>query len=261
MTMDCQLARQTLDASRPSRRDWQEPELRLAAAHVADCEECAAFLAQRDDWDIAIADSLEAVELPPGLEARLLTALGCELQPSRPVEFQAPSRAGRRRWWLPATLTGLLIVVCLWKLQTAPPPFLTVEDVFAAINVRIDPQAAADARLASNRFDAGFAAPLPDAEWQSVVARSEPWGVEIDSRPGHDAAVYAFEQGRIRGLLVVVPRSLVSDAPVSSLPLRGNYRYVPRPHVAWTAGENVYICVLEQGSLEDWQRQFYGSAA
>lgn len=251
--MDCSEARQTLDASRPQGRDWAEPELRAAAAHVEHCPDCQSALSIRDRFDQDVACEMERIEIPDGLSDRLLAALSRDAR-TIAAELAPVRRRGRWtvRWW--AAAAALALLAGGWWWQFPAEPTLTMEQVSAAIGRQFD-QVLADAAPA---FDGRFAPPLPDAVWREVVGGGTPIGIDLDGRTGHDGAVYRFTSGRLAGILVVLPRSRVGDAPVESVPRRSNARYLPHPQVAWTVGDCVYICVLQRGNLDDLQRQFYG---
>lgn len=261
MTMDCQHARQTLDASRPRRRDWNEPELRVAAAHVADCESCRERLAERDQFDAAVTAAMQRVMPPAGLQERLLAALAADQAVVIPASQVPPLHRRRWRRWAVVCASLLLLVVAGWRLAATGPRPLAMEEVFTTLSARAGEWHTASPVPGPVGFDGGFDAPLPDAVWRDAVGGAAVGGLDLDDRPGHDAAVYRFTAGRIAGVLVVLPRRHVLDPPAETVPRRTNSRYLPQPQVAWTVGEYVYVCVLERGSLEELQRQFYGGAA
>lgn len=260
MTMDCQHARQLLDASRPRRRDWSEPELRVAAAHATLCESCRGWLAERDRFDDAVAATVQRVMTPAGLQERLLAALAADRSlalPSPPVPLLR-----RRQWWRWTAVCASLLLLAFvgWRLAATGHKPLAMEDVFTTLSARAGEWQTENPVPALVEFDGGFDAPLPDAVWRDAVGTAIAGGLDLDGRPGHDAAVYRFAAARITGVLVILPRSRVLDPPSETVPRRNNSRYLPQPQVAWSVGECVYICVLERGSLEDLQRQFYGGA-
>lgn len=267
MTMDCQHVRQTLDASRSRRRDWSEPELRAAAAHAAACERCREFLAERDRFDDAVAAAMQQVVVPSGLQERLLAALAAD--PSRPAPLASSPPSRRRRWRRRAVLCASLLLLTFvgWRLAVTGHKPMAMEEVFTTLSARALEWHAVDATPGTTStvlpvvFDGSFPVSLPDAVWRDAVGTAVAGGLDLDGRPGHDAAVYRFAAGRIAGLLAILPRSRVLDPPSETVPRRNNSRYLPQPQVAWSVGEYVYVCVLERGSLEDLQRQFYGGAA
>lgn len=267
MTMDCQHARQTLDASRPRRRDWSEPELRAAAAHATDCESCRILLAERERFDDALAKVLQDVEVPSGLQERLLAALAADRARVIPAPHVPPLH--RRRWWRWAAVCAslcLLVFAGWWWAVSSPKP-LSMEDVFATLSARAlewqitTATSTAVAPAGPHAFDGSFEVSLPDTVWRDAVGTSSAGGLDLDGRPGHEAACYRFAAGRVAGVLVILPRSRVLDPPSETVPRRNNSRYLPQPQVAWSVGEYVYVCVLERGTLEDLQHQFYGGAA
>lgn len=285
MTKDCQQARTALDASRPERQDWREPELRTAAAHVADCPGCQEALAQRDRLDLEIGRLLARVEVPVDLESRLLAALGAvesgptaigetplaadEVSPAA-IDSTAAKRAGTdgapvsrtksgRRWRSWAVVAAAMLVafgIGWWRFPAGQ--LLSMDLVSAELSTLVPGNAAGGGSVP---FDGGFDAQVTDGVWQEAIGRSAPRGLNLDGQPGHDAAAYRFASGRVSGWLVVLPRARVIDPPAAAAPLRSQARYLPQPEVAWTSGDQVYLCVLDRGSLDDLLREMYGGTA
>lgn len=278
MTKDCQQARIALDASRPGQQDWREPELRAAAAHVAACPACHATLGERDRLDLEIGRVLTQVEVPVDLESRLLASLGAAasdaaasgaaasgtaepgpvLLPSAGADDATTSRSRSwRRWRSWAVVAAAMLVafgIGWWRHPLGQP--LSLETVSAQLTA-LEPGAG----NTGVPFDGGFDADVNDAVWQEAIGRAAPQGLDLDGRPGHDAAAYRFASGRVSGWLVVLPRSRIIDPPAASAPLRSQARYLPQPEVAWSSGEQVYLCVLDRGSLDDLLREMYGGTA
>jgi hypothetical protein len=254
--MDCQHARELLDASRPGRADWNEVELQAAAGHVEHCRDCADVVAARDRFDARLRSAMQSVEVPAGFKPRLLDVLA-QVRPAVAAATAEPRRIHRR--WLAAAVLSLLAVAAMWTFLGRPPESVALHRVYESLDTWI-PLAIADSG-ATREFDGGFNADVGDAAWQ-VVLKGPPRGIDVDDVPGHDAAAYPFDAGRgLTGWLVVLPRERVSDPPAGSVPNRSAARFAPRPQVAWTADDQVYVCVLTHGSLDGLLREMYGSAA
>lgn len=254
MTMDCQHARQLIDAAG---RGGETPELRAAVEHLDDCAACGEVTTARERFDARVSAAMADVPIPMGLQQRLLTALAA--QSPLPAPAALPASAGRhwpRRLMLIAA-TLLMLLGWYWQRPQALP--LPLDELYTQLDRALFPVDGVSA--AAEPFDASFNAAPPDAEWRDAIARSAPQGVDLDPRPGHDAAAYRFAAGRVSGWLLVLPRDRVANPPVAALPTHDHLRYGPRPQVAWSSDEYVYICVLERGTLDDLRRQFYGSAA
>ncbi len=260
LTMDCQFARWMLDAGRPDRSDWHAPELRAANQHVQSCRACQSALRQSQQWDEQLAGTLADIELPAGLEQRLLDNLSTTPVPAGPLPSGLP--AGRRsaRWFLTAAAVMLLLFGG-WGVQQALLPRMSLEEVFA----RLEEEFPAGESLPPGTSFVGFIEqPLLDVAptdpvWGAVMAGGNARGLDLDGHPGAEAAVYRFRQRRVSGWLVVLPRSQVSNPPAVTWPLHALHGTGPRPQVAWSTGSHVYVCVLERGTLDELHRAFYGA--
>ncbi|MEZ6064559.1 MAG: hypothetical protein R3B90_02365 [Planctomycetaceae bacterium] len=264
--MDCRTARKLLDASRPEGRDWQESELRAAAGHVDGCPGCPSALAARDRLDQMIAGAMRRVDIPAGLEARLLTRLAEACSEAAMPQPQPASLPRSRRRWL-AALSSVAALVMLavsgWYWLSRSEPVLTMHGVHGRLEESLF-QYNDDGELQPQplaAFDDSFDARIADAEWRSTVT-GEPRGLDLDDVVGDDVAIYPFQTGRgVTGWLVVLPRQSLVDAPQASIPSRSQAHFGRGPQVAWTTGDQVYICVVGRGSLDGLLREMYGGTA
>ncbi len=284
MTMDCQPARSRLDASRPHQQDWDEPELRGAADHVRQCHECQRILSRRDAFDQRVASAMRQIDLPDGLRLRLDAALAGTAQanhttapgsaipaaaePAATAPAQAlPQRQWRRRlvvWVAPVAACLMLALGTMWWLGNPAAGEMSITEVYHVLEERYPAGAAPLSASDLPPFDGDFTPAVTSVVWQEVIdPATGPRGIDLDGKPGHEAAVYAFQagHGRIRGLLLVLPRSSVREPPESRVPDFANAGYLPRPHVVWSSDEHVFLCVLDQGSLDDLRATMYGGRA
>lgn len=258
--MDCQSARSMLDASRPDRRDWQEPELREAAQHALNCGPCEGVLSERDIFDRRLSATMADVAIPAGLKEWLLQTLAAKpIVPPVAIEVPPRFRLSRRAWLV---MAGTLIVALLggWAYWFLGRGGVTLNEVYADINSRF-PLTRERISLEHLRpFNGRFDATITDPRWIDAVT-SEPVGLNLFSLWGHDAAIYRFAVGRSRslsGLLILMDAHAIEDPPTSPVPTRRHSRYDPRPQVTWRHGDQVYVCILERGTLDEVLRAMYG---
>ncbi len=256
--MNCHQAQQTLDASRFSQRDWDEPELRDAAQHASGCETCRQILEQREAWDRLIAQQMQSITIPEGLKERLLdelssSALACNARPAAEVS--------RRRVWSLVSSSVLLLLACFgWWIYSHRMESLTLDDVYSQLHQQLVLTESPVTIERLPRFDQGFDGQVHDLIWKEALT-SEARGLDLDGRTGHDAAVYRFALGRrgsVAGWLIVVGKDKLASPPPSSVPRRGSVRYNPRTHFAWTVGDQVYICILDHGGPDRVLREMFG---
>lgn len=259
--MDCQLALTTLDAGRPDRSDWDAPELRAAAAHVAQCAGCQAELSDRAAGDVWLTEVFGGVEIPAGLQQRLLQALSAEQVGSQPSVGPRTISRPLRRWWLGSCVAaGLVLLTGWWLSGTATSP-LSLQEVYAQLLSTLPRGGEADVTATPVSIDPELDLSAADPVWGEVVAGSMARPLDLDGRPGAEAAAYRFGTRRTAGWLIVLPRSRVADAPEVNVPMHAHFSYGPRPHVAWSTPTQVYVCILDRGTLDDLRRDVYGYAA
>ncbi len=134
--------REAIEACRPGHRDLELPEMAELREQLALDAELRAMYEWTQQADAAVAQAFRRVEVPEGLEDRLLATLdaaskardtssdpdGVELaepvQQERDQRENAPAnRRGTRRWWIAAALAvaaSLAIIASLW-LPTQTP--------------------------------------------------------------------------------------------------------------------------------------------
>lgn len=259
--MDCRTARELLEASRPERRDWQEPELRAAADHASHCAACSRSIEVREVVDRRIATVMRDVTIPAGFAERLVQALEPGPATALPSRPQRSRRAALRA--VGGLAASLLLLAGGWWIWFGRTSSLSLQEVYASLNAQFPQNQRIDlARL--QPFDGSFSPDVDDLIWQDVIGGAAPLGLDLDGRPGDDAAAYRFVAGRtggIAGVLLVLDAAAIADPPTESVPTTQYSRYNPRPQVAWRKGKHVYICVLERGTLDGLKRELYGGTA
>lgn len=243
--MDCKLARERLDAARPDAQDREDVELLDAFAHLDDCPACADAVEFRRSFDRRLGAILRAVDIPADLKSRLVASLPAENTALRPDEASRPRPTRRRAFLAAASAAALLLVVGgVWWAGRRPPAPLTAETVLDWCRTELADRPTSGA-AALDEFDGAFDATIADGRWTSVLQDRAPRGADLDGDGRHDAAVYVLGNG---GYLVVLPPNRVNDPPAAGSAKTAPAQYSPAPHVAWTLDQQMYVCVLPDGT-------------
>jgi hypothetical protein len=271
--MDCQTARELLELLDPDRED----RAAHAREHVARCPECAALLASRSRFDERVARAMREVELPVGLRERLSEVLNASLDPEAlaasfdsAARTAAPSAAApattsagasarptppnrrRLRSRLAAGAVVLLVLMAVGGLawRALPAPRAAWADLRTQLAECIEESTGHVDLTAFESFDGSFDAVGALAEIGG--AGLSPVGIDLDGRPGHDAAAALVSLGRggaATALLVVVPAArLQASDEWSPSPAWG---YEPAPHLGWRRGEFIYVCMTAPRNLRE----------
>ena len=266
--MDRRAALDALEVVRPDADDLHEPEFAEALAYLETDDEAREIFARCRDLDLQIAAAMEDVPVPGDLKARLLSALAGETEAKAvPVEAAAPPPARSRRWVLSASVvvaSCLLAGLGLWFFGEKPATLLSLQELEAEAPF----EETEIVRLPE--FAGSFTPAPPNGLWASErwFAFSTAKGYLSDSEGAHRVAVYEFSfhdpeprhPGRLRGVMLVVPRSELSNPPESLAFFDGAYvTHQAKPRVAirsWTEGESVYICMVPIQHFEALNRVF-----
>lgn len=260
--------REQLDAVRPDSDDLAAGELQEAARAIATSDQWRQTFFRQQMFDRQLAGAMQAVEVPEGLQARLMTALAdARREPSEDSVLpaaEAPTKPVRRRaiLRLSALAAGLLVCVAggLLLLPGDGTP-LTLERVRQSLPVTEGTIDLADL----SGFDESFSFELPDTAWERMTAGvGSLKGLDLTGDGRHDAAVYEFRAGgRVHGYLLVLPANRISDPPESTRMGTSNVGYQPVPNTAWRSPrtELVYVCYVDHGDLTTLQRLLYPLAA
>ncbi|MFG0334629.1 MAG: hypothetical protein ACF8TS_14835 [Maioricimonas sp. JB049] len=266
--MNCHEALEQLDAC-PPLVESGDPALQAARQHVEACAVCRELLRARRGFDVRVATAMHDIPVPDGLKDRLLQSLA-EDAGKRDEKLRTVPTAAERvdRRTLARRLVGgavLLLMGALglgWYASVREVP-LPLADARARLNALLTDVEQPLVFDALDTFDGRFDATLPDGAWNDLVVGG-PRGVNINGRGSHDAAVYAINRpGRhgVRGwLFVFAPRRIV-DGPDESVPVEANAQYLPFPNVAWTEGDRVVVCYLEQGDVSTLRARMLGTPA
>ena len=272
--MDCQTALENLDCVRPDSDDLDLPEMADARAHLESCDACQESFASMQNFDRAVIDVVQDVDVPEGLRSSLLDVsikkaiAAADDTPAGNNESGALSAGRSRRRKIQAAVSvacALMIGVVSWQLQSRPVQF--TEDVLLK-RLPID--------LSGNaKFDTSFEFALP-GPWignRRVKVAPEILGIDLDDKAGHDAAVAVFRYARSRnapvaGILVAIPASRIEPWPSSASFAQADSRYIPRAGreltaAVWREHDTVYVCLVlgSAADLEQIQRNLSTAAA
>ncbi len=267
--MDCLTALELLDCVRPDSGDLELPEFADARAHLAECAVCRAEFDRRQQFDSEVARVASDLPIPTSLRMSLLAGLsgqvaefaGADSVDARPADSRLarPLRRARLAASLAACLLIAAVSAALWR--SGPTRFS-----LAMV------QSSLDLNLPKVTFDETFPVDLPSA-WMShpgLRVSETLSGIDLDDRPGHDAAAayFAFSVGRgapVRGVLVAIPAVRIEKLPAATSFNRAPVAYPQADvvSVAWHEGDLVYLCFVSGNTtlLERIQRGMTGAAA
>ena len=259
--------REQLDAVRPDSEDLREDDLQEAARAVEESSTWRDLLAGQQAFDRRVSSATQDVDVPEGLQSRLLASLAAAREESEvmaaPAKPDAPVR--RRRLVMgAATAAGLALAVALGFLFWSPDGSqITLE---YARHELLKPND--DGRIDVSGlppFDDSFAFQLPGPEWMRQTHMTEELkGVDWTGDARHDGAVYAFHVGgRVYGYLLTLPASRLTNPPSAARLSATGAVYRPLINTAWvdqTSGL-AHICFVERGDLDDLLRALYPHAA
>ncbi|GAB4154400.1 MAG: hypothetical protein Tsb009_31020 [Planctomycetaceae bacterium] len=282
--MNCQQTLQQLEAVRPDSDDGILDELRSATTHLAECPQCRKTFEWRQQVDRKISDVMLDVPIPSGLKSRLLESLNLDVeqqasddsasnavpQSSSPKSKATPARSLGLRIAAALTISAAILagLFFLFPKQVKQSPF-TLADVRSSANLQWDQL---------SEFDQNFTPTLPRGLWQRssrISIKKHPKG-DLKSPEGkHRAASFVFqvssERGDVfRGVLLVIPRRVLDDAPTRSQFTTESEKgiYIQRSYgsfhtVSWTEGEHTFVCFMPVGDdgLETLNRALYPPAA
>ena len=243
--MDCKLACERLEASRPDARDREDPELVEAFEHLDQCPVCAEMVDFRRLFDRRLRTVIRSVEVPADLQSRLLAALPAGDLP-RVRDEAASSAPFRRRSVLTAiAATVATIAVGVWWAAQAPPQPLTAETVLDWCRTNLT-QSADGASATLAEFQDDIEPTIGDGRWESQLTDKIPRGADLDGDGKQDVAVYSLRVG----YLVVLPANRVTNPPSAGSARSAQPQYLPAPHVAWTVGGQMHVCFLPGGTRD-----------
>jgi len=265
--MDCQTALEHLDCVRPDSDDLDLPEMADARAHLESCDACQETFAKNQSFDREVIDVMQDVDVPEGLRSSLLEAPVGEASAEAPASADKPTTevaienetaASSRRRKLRVAVSAacaLILGVGVWLSQPQPEQFAEA-DLPELLPIDLSE---------TEKFDTGFEFALP-APWTGNPRLSvgrEFRGIDLDDKPGHDAAVTIFRyspsrNAPISGILAAIPASRVAPLPESVSFALADSQYIQidgrRPVAAvWREGDTVYVCLV-LGSAADLER-------
>jgi len=254
--MDCEHAREHLEAARPDVPEGEQPELQAAFEHLYGCPSCAEVYEFRRAFDRQMRTVVRQVEVPSDLQARLQLLVATAAEPVRAAatepgatKVRSASRMSRRAMLLATSAAALLMTAgWTWVVNHQPPAPLLSATVLDWWQQQLS--APGEFRFESlPEFNGRFDPVVTDGRWQGLVTGA-PRGVDFDDDRRQDGAVFPIKGG----FLVVLPPGRVSDPPSATSAVSGTRRYAPAPHVAWTQGGSLHICYLPGGSRDQLER-------
>ena len=261
--MDCQHVLEILEVARPDSGDRDESELTAAAAHLDECARCAEVFAVTQTLDRRIGRVVRDVEVPAGLQERLLAAT-MAVDPASPsvtvTRHQKPAdspRTNRRKWLgrVTAAACCLSVGIGLWFFLRPSVVAYSVDELR---------QFAADTDFDSlPDFSGRFRALLPqDGDWQTPYLQlaKRAGGIPTNATE-HQAAIYSFRVPVSRteyvpGLLLVIPARSVKMPPSATTfnAAVADQKYIwsasgtEYETVAWTRDGLVYVVAVGAGA-------------
>lgn len=221
-----------------------------AEVHLRECSDCRRWFSQVQAFDDQVRQALADVPVPAGLQERLLA----EVATVRPAASQSKVKRFFR-WRLAMALTLLLAVGGWWLMQRPAQPG-TLD--FVDLQERLQQQFASGVDSQSLTAMSG----LTCSSVEEDLARlriANPSGLELDSVPGTDAALYQFQFKRWSGVVVAIPSARLSNPPANPVPaFRSGVR-----SLTWQSrsGEWSYVCFLHSGPREGFVEALFGGLA
>jgi hypothetical protein len=254
-------ARELLESCRPGRNDLAEPEMADAVRALAEDPQLRAAFDRLQRQDLLLSRAFQQVEVPDGLEQRLLARL-VEMQPA-PAEIGLPSQSGSsgsesappkssprsaRRKWLVASLAmaGSLLLLFGWFSQRPITPTI---DVLASRSLQwtVDLQS-----LPAESWQEFHESEFPQLRWRPRRWQALP--TKLDA----EVVVFDFGSTRDRQLLLYQFKTRhtlpLPKIPYQSLTVTGAWQ-----SGAWQEGEHVYVAVTSDPRLLESLRRAYSA--
>lgn len=252
--MDRQAALDQLELIRPDANEFQDPDFAEAAQYLETDESAREVFLRRQEQDRQIAQAVRDVPVPEGLKARLLAAIAENPAHEKVQVAELPRgvKTTRRRWLISAlvvTASCVFALLGVWLFHDPEPKLLALGEL-----ERDAPFI--EAEIAELKpFQGEFEPAPPGGLWSSARRFTfSPAKGFAPNRAGIDrVAVYEFtfrdpknpRAGEWRGVMLVVPKSLLNAAPEADSFFASAYKTVnTKPHVAirtWTENDLVYI--------------------
>lgn len=243
--------REAIDACRPGGDDLQSLELEAVAAQIQGDPQLRQRFEQLQNLDRTIGREFRQVDVPDGLEERLLARLAWEGEPaeSEPVTPAASDRrtvTRRELLWrigLAASAVAAVVVIGVMYLKPpaeAPPLFaddLTSADSVAKILAAVDEDAWQTTDPTFDGYPQSRYLLVPFHAWQRIATEHDPEAMVYDITPpgGPDALLF-----------VLRPRGGVRDDSQSGPPATPASTTGGQSLAAWHEKDNdlVYLLVI-----------------
>lgn len=236
--------REALEACRPGSDDLSLPELADLARAAGESSVWRDALASVRQSDEAISRALQDVDIPAGLEHRLLAAVEAQADADASqtaltgtVSPAQPRRVSRRTWLTLASALAAGVILAAWGVQQwrrAPvlaPENLGFEALAWSQNLTDEWRETSEARGLNRPLDRQVR--YAPRGWQSLDTN-------------HDATAVAYDLTRPRGtaiLFVLAPAAIPDDLNTSAtrIPSTGGWGAA-----AWKSGAFVYVLLVEE---------------
>ena len=226
--MDAQDAFDILDALAKEPTAELTPSQEAALRFAEESPEIEREYRLQTPFDRQISELMSDVEIPVGLQDRLLESVQREAEHSDTVSAKSPTDLtpprGVSRRTIFAVLSGLALTACVAFLFLQEPALTAgqIDRVMSELwHADVPP------------FDSNFEAELPIGAWRSNHVRFEQdWnGVAVGDHTDHDLAIKRFvflsnRRTTHEGLLAVIPAKQLESKPSNRDPFTGEVRYL-----------------------------------
>ena len=280
--MECNTTLDLIELVRPGSDDFAGSEFDDARQHLESCEACRNQFAQIQKFDRAIFALATEIEVPVGLQARLLAAISadpaCAKSTTSPESVSTVSAAAentdatnrrrsvRRRAVQSICASMLLLVAAIVTLfWETPPTTYTVADLENRVVWEVKALEAFDVVDGSPNF---FNFRVPTAFSSNYLLRvsDKVKGQDLDADGQQDIAIFRFSfslQNRapFEGIVAAIPASRLQPSPaIANSFSAAEVRYTKRDGLVavawWKERDLVYVCfVANPSDLETIQRE------
>ena len=235
---DLSSIRDALDSCRPEDLGQAQPELAGVEKALASNDELREHWERSNQLDVAIADVFREVDLPHGLQDRLLASL----LPAQdaPVKVQRTSTRRRLLWGIGSVVAATLVVALLLK-GTQPKTLEPSQLTELALATMDDHSARWETSSPPAGHDIpGDVASVSGSRWRPIESQRLS-GVAYDLTAAQDQSV----------LLLVLPTK--KKLNLSSIPFQTLQGTGGLTIGAWRTPNTIYLIVGKRGKQQLWQ--------
>lgn len=246
--MNCRTALLHLDGLHDEQLSADAVEL---LRHLESCDSCQQALERMRQFDRKLSSGLQSAPVPEGLESRLLAALDSADVSQAVSSRRFTPRALRR--FVAAGAACLLILAALAWLTAGKSRSLNYSTALSRLAGQF-PGPDRDAWEQLPVFDGNFSIENRDRSVRRFQL-SGPKGLDLGGDDRQDAAVFLFTQQAWSGLLILLPTDRFRGTPREAWPVR-----LPgRPMIHWQSADGLttFLCIVQQGAIEDLAHELY----